>query len=59
MPGCLTNKDIQNLIKKTTKKVAQQKKKPKYEDETVIKSPEAEDQEDLDNQFSYMKKRDF
>lgn len=60
MARVLSDKDIQNLIKKVGKVVEQKKKKerPSY-DESIVRSDKAENQEDLDDQFKYMKRRSF
>jgi hypothetical protein len=57
----LSDKAIQQLVKKITKQVEQKpqnKERPSY-DNAIVRSEEAENQDELDAQFKYMGRREF
>lgn len=60
MSTVLTDKTIKQLIQKIQKQVARQPKKdtPTY-DATLSRSEPADNQEELDAQFAFAKRREF
>jgi len=59
MARVLSDKAIQQLIKKTQKAVANLPKKERHIDDTILRSDEADNQEELDAQFAHMRRREF
>lgn len=60
MPKVLSDKAIEQLVKKISKKVEQKKVKdrPKYDDALVV-GEQAPNQDELDEQFKHMKRRPY